>query len=367
MNTRKDRKADSNRISGGIAVFLIVLAVLSAGFLAYRLNNDEPVKSVPALSAEAIVTTTDSVQTTMDAAETTSPPVTVTETAVPVFVCPFRTDESIELDKEFDGGNAVLFDADSGEIIAYRGETQRMFPASLTKVMTLIVAVENIPDLDDKVTITDDMVRPMIEMDASRAGFEPGETPTLRDVLYGMILSSGADAALAAAQYVSGSEAEFVKLMNEKAEEMGLECTHFTNTTGLHDKDHYSTASDMGAILAYACQNDTCREILSAVEYTIPPTEQNPEGLPQTSTLFSRMYGDEMPGVTILGGKTGYTDEAKNCIECFADANGKTLILVLAGSHTKWNAIYDTLSIMSVYGAGGEKYQPDNKQDKNRE
>ncbi|MBQ3915693.1 MAG: D-alanyl-D-alanine carboxypeptidase [Ruminococcus sp.] len=365
---RKERKADSNRIFSGIAVFFIVLTVLAAGSFVLKLALDKPVESVPAMSADLPAVTTAAPVQTSATAETTLP-VTSSETeiAVPVFVTPHRTEASKELDKEFDAGNAVLFNAENGEIIAYRGETQRMFPASLTKVMTLIVAVENIPDLDDKVTITDDMVRPMIELDASRAGFEPGETPTLRDVLYGMILSSGADAALAAAEYVAGSEEKFVELMNEKAADMGLECTHFTNVSGLHDTDHYSTASDMGTILSYAYGIDLCREILSAVEYTIPPTEQNPEGLPQTSTLFSRMYGDEMPGVTVLGGKTGYTDEARHCVECFADADGRTLILVIAGSHTKWNAIYDTLSILSVYGVGGEKYQPDdnNKEQKN--
>ena len=82
----------------------------------------------------------------------------------------------------------------------------------------------------------------MIDLEASRAGFEPGETPTMREVLYGMILTSGGDASLAAAEHIAGSEEAFVKLMNNKAEELGLKCTHFTNTVGLHDENHYSTA-----------------------------------------------------------------------------------------------------------------------------
>lgn len=271
-------------------------------------------------------------------------------------VYPYRNDKSQRLSKDYKAEHALLMNADTQEVITYRNANARMYPASLTKIMTLIVAVENMEDLSDTVTITDDMVFPMIELEAARAGFLPGETPTLEDVLYGMILTSGADAALAAAEYVAGSEEAFVRLMNEKAEESGLEGTHFTNVVGLHDKEHYSTATDMALILKYAIQNETCRKIISAYEYKVPPTEQNPEGLIFTSNFFSRMYGDEMPGVTIKGGKTGFTDEAGNCIESFAEINGETYILVMCGCTDKWNAVYDTLSIYSVYGAGGEKY-----------
>ena len=224
--------------------------------------------------------------------------------------------------------------------------------------MTLIVAAENIDDLSATIKITHEMVAPYITLDASRAGFEPDENPTLKDVLYGMILCSGADASLAAAEYVAGSEEEFVKLMNAKCDEIGLKHTHFTNVVGLHDKNNYSTAEDIAVLLEYAVQNKTCREILSAVEYKVPPTKQNPEGLIFDSTLFSRMYGDEMPGVKILGGKTGFTDESGNCIATFAEVNGKTYILVLCGGTTNWNNVYNTLSAYSEYCAGGKAYVP---------
>lgn len=271
-------------------------------------------------------------------------------------VRPERNQYSQRLDREYKAGHALLMNADTNTVVAYRNANARMYPASLTKIMTLIIAVENIEDLSDTVTITDDMVFPMIERDAARAGFLPGETPSLEAVLYGMFLSSGADAALAAAEYVSGSEKAFVDLMNAKAVELGLNGTHFTNVVGLHDKEHYSTATDMALILEYAIRNETCRKIISAYEYKVPPTEQNTEGLTFVSNFFSRMYGDEMPDVTIQGGKTGYTDKAGNCIESFAEINGETFILVMCGCTDKWSAIYDTLSIYSVYGAGGEKY-----------
>ncbi len=233
-----------------------------------------------------------------------------------------------------------------------------MYPASLTKVMTLIVAVENIQDFSDTHLISAEMIDPMIEQHASRAGFAAGETPTVEQLLYGMILPSGADASLALAEYVAGSEEAFVALMNEKAEEMGLKNTHFTNVVGLHHEDHYSTAVDMGLILEYAIENETCKKILSEFQYQIPPTEYNPEGILLTSTMFSRMTGTEMPGVTIKGGKTGFTDEAGQCLMNFAEVNGKTYIMVLSGGTSRWQIVYNNLSAYSVYCAGGEAYVP---------
>ncbi|MBQ8960270.1 MAG: D-alanyl-D-alanine carboxypeptidase [Ruminococcus sp.] len=273
------------------------------------------------------------------------------------FVYPERTDASVELGDEIDAKNAVLFNAATGQTVAYKDENVLIWPASLTKVMTLIVVVENVEDLSAKVTFTEDMIAPFIEADASRSGYEPGETATIEELLYGIVLASGADSAQAAAEFTAGSEEAFVELMNQKAEEMGLRRTHFTNVTGLHDKQHYSTAADMGAILSYAMSIELCRKILMTEKYILP-AEQHPEGIEIQSTLFSRMYGDEMPGVLIQGGKTGYTDKALHCIEAFADVNGTDYILVLCGSTTKWNAVYGTLSAFSVYCAGGKAYEP---------
>lgn len=273
-------------------------------------------------------------------------------------VYPEKTKKSSEFSEDYDAKSAVLICCDDNEIVAYRSENERIFPASLAKVMTLIVAAENAGDLSETVTVTDDMVYPLNELEASMAGFMPGETFALEDALYGMILQSGADAALAVAVHTAGSEEKFVELMNRKADELGLKNTHFTNVVGLHHEENYSTAADMAVILEYALSNSRCRQFLERYEYTTAPNEQHPEGLTFTSTLFSRMYGDEMPGVKILGGKTGYTDEAGNCIETYAEINGKTYILVICGGKTNWNNIYDTLSAYSVYCAGGKRYEP---------
>lgn len=352
MNHERERRVRIRYSRVGAAVLLLVLMIAGVVFAAYGCGKTGEEDNVTA-DTEVTIPPTEA-QTELTESEAQEP-------VVPFIVYPHRTDSTVKLDKKYTGKHGVLINAETGEVIAERDENVQCYPASLTKVMTLIVAAENIKDMSDTVEITYDMIAPMIAVDASRAGFAEGAKPTLEQVLYGMVLESGADAALATACYVAGSEEAFVELMNEKAEQMGLKRTHFTNVVGLHDKKHYSSAADMAAILSYALQDETCRKILSAVEYKVPPTKENPEGLTFSSTLFGRMYGDEMPGVKVLGGKTGYTDEAENCIETFAEVDGKTYILVLCGCKTRWDAIYDTLSVYSVCCAGGKDYEPPEK------
>lgn len=239
----------------------------------------------------------------------------------------------------------VLLDVSSNEIIEYLDCDARIFPASLTKIMTLIVATEHITNMNDTFIMTEEIVKLAMDEGASRAGFLPGEKLTLTDLLYGAILPSGADATIALAEKLCGSEAEFVQLMNEKAEELGLLHTHFVNSSGLHDDNHYTTAVDMAMILQYATEDELCRKILSTYEFTTSETEQNPDGILLTSTMFSRMYGNEAPGVTIEGGKMGFTDEAGNCLASFATKGDKTYIAVTAGGAGKYMPIYDAIKI----------------------
>ena len=249
--------------------------------------------------------------------------------------------------------HAVLLDVDQNTILAQRDPEGKIYPASMTKVMTLLVAVENIDDLNDTFTMTNSIIDPLIAAEASRAGFEDGETVTITDLLYGIVLPSGADATTAIAQYVSGTEDAYVELMNQKAQELGLEHTHFVNTSGLHDENHYSTALDIAKLMEYAMQNDTCREILSTQNYTTSKTSQHPDGIPLESTMFSRMYGTEVDGITILAGKTGYTDEAGNCLVSYAkDDEGKTFVAVTAKGTTYKRAIYDTFALYGIIHDG---------------
>lgn len=248
---------------------------------------------------------------------------------------------------------AILLDVTDNEIMAQRDANTRIYPASMTKIMTLLVAAEHIENMDDTFTMTYDIIAPLIAADASRAGFEEGETITITDLLYGIALPSGADATTAIAIYLCGSEEAFVEWMNEKVEELGLESTHFTNASGLHDTNHYSTPEDIALLMSYVMQNDICREILSTYQYTTSVTEQHPEGILLESTMFSRMYGNEVTNITIEAGKTGYTDEAGHCLVSYAtDAEGKSYVAVTAKGPTYWRSVFDTFAIYGLIHDG---------------
>ncbi len=261
--------------------------------------------------------------------------------------------EGIKSAKVFDETIAskycVLIDRENNTVMAQRNAEMRMYPASMTKVMTLIVAVENMTSLDDTFTMTYDILAPLYDADASLAGFEEHEVITIKDMLYGAILPSGADATIGLAEKIAGSEENFVKLMNEKSDEMGLRSTNFTNTSGLHNDNHYTTALDMAVIFNYALENDLCREILSTYQYTTSKTKEHPKGILLESTMFSRMYGDEVKGVQILGGKTGFTSQAQHTMVSFAEKNGKEYILVTAYEDDKWGSVYDAFDIYENY------------------
>lgn len=145
--------------------------------------------------------------------------------------------------------HAILLNAQSGRVLAQKRADERTAPASLTKMMTVLLAIEAEPDLDKQVTLPEDIFPALQTEKASMAGFVPDETVTVRDLLYGAMLPSGAECCEALAQLVSGSEENFAALMNQKAAELGMKNTNFTNATGLTDTEHYSSAADMAKLL----------------------------------------------------------------------------------------------------------------------
>ena len=228
---------------------------------------------------------------------------------------------------------AVLMQAGSGRVVGdINGETP-MYPASMTKIMTTIVAIENLSDLNQEITVTNDMIANLYAQDATQAGFQPGETVQAIDLLYGVMLPSGADCCIALADTIAGSEEGFVELMNQKAEKLGLENTHFCNTTGLHADDHYSTAKDIAELLRYALKNSTFREIFESPYHSTPGTNVHPDGITFYSTMFKNLSDTTVIDGKIMGGKTGFTSEAGCCLASFAEIDDIEYILVTAGAY----------------------------------
>jgi len=228
--------------------------------------------------------------------------------------------------------DALLMKAGSGEVISENHGNERIYPASMTKIMTAILAIEKVPDLQKKIEIRTEMFDSLYAENASRAGFEPGESATAEDLIYGVLLPSGAECCLTLANEITGSEEAFVDLMNAKAQKIGMENTHFCNSTGLHDENHYSTAADMATLLRYALKSEMFRSVFTSSRHTTAASNLHPEGFTFNSTLFKYLDDTTVTGGQLLGGKTGYTQEAGQCLASLATIDGEEYILVTAGA-----------------------------------
>lgn len=254
----------------------------------------------------------------------------------------------------------VVIDVENGTILAQRDAKASMSPASMTKVLTVLTAADALgiggedwadnPVLDETFEITIDITDYSFVNRCSNVGFDVGEKVTVRDLFYGTILPSGADAALGLACYTAGSHEAFVELMNRKLEELGLSgSTHFTNCVGLYDANHYSTVYDIAVILKTAADNPFCRAVLSAHTYNTGATEQHPEGL-LLSNWFLRRIEDKDTHGEVICGKTGYVAQSKSCAASLAaDVHGKEYICVTAGSSGSWPCINDHVKLYQTW------------------
>ena len=248
--------------------------------------------------------------------------------------------------------HAVLINVNTGEIIAGKNWEGPIVPASMTKILTVLVAAEHLGPaaLDEPFTVTIDDTDYSYRNDGSAAGFGIDETVTVRDLFYGTILPSGADAASALARRTAGSREAFADLMNQKLAELGLADTaHFTNCVGLYDAGHYCTLTDMAMILKAAVENDICREVLSAHTWTTTATEQHPEGI-TISNWFLRRIEDKDTHGEVRCAKTGFVKESRNCAASWHIASdGTDWICVTAGAHSAWRCIYDHVDIYQKF------------------
>ena len=240
----------------------------------------------------------------------------------------------------------ILYNLNDNTVLYEKESETKTQIASLTKIMTTIVALENVDNLEEEVTVTKEAFEGIYGY--SQVGLKIGDKVTIKDLLYGTMLPSGADAVNALAIHISGSVDSFVELMNEKAQELNLNNTHFDNPIGMDSDDNYSTAKDIATTLLYGLQNETFKEIFTAREYTI--TNLN---LPLKSTLisYSKSYGLDISEIT--GAKSGFTDEAGLCLASIATIDDVDYLLVTMGAETKnrSNAVRDTLEIYDYYSS----------------
>ena len=247
--------------------------------------------------------------------------------------------------------NGILIDVETEEILACREPYQRINPASMTKALTLLVAAEHVTDLEDTFVMTAEIADYAYRHDCSIAGFGVGEAVTVEELMYGTILPSGADAAMALAEYVAGSQEAFVELMNQKLEQLGLsETAHFTNCIGLYNENHYCTVYDMALILKAVTDNELCRKVMSARTYnTSVPSEQQPEGI-LLSNLFLRRIEDKDTHGEVLCAKTGFVNQSGSCAASLAtDYEGREYICVTTGSISSWACIYDHVELYQAF------------------
>lgn len=245
---------------------------------------------------------------------------------------------------------AILIRLHDHAVLMDKRSEERVYPASLTKIMTAIVAIENLPDLQEEIELPDSIFGDLYRAEASMAGFWPAEKVQAIDLLYGSMLPSGAECTIGLANQIAGSELNFVQMMNEKAAKLGMSATHFSNATGLHDRHHYTSVKDLAALLSYALQNETFRAIFTSARHVTPPTNLHPHGVTLPSTLFSKLRESGAADGEILGGKTGYTEQAGLCLASLASVSGQDYILVTVGAKGDLRTVqYNITDALAVY------------------
>ena len=239
---------------------------------------------------------------------------------------------------------AIVYDLTSDTLLFAQNIDEKLYPASLTKVMTCLLTMEMQSDLDQIVTVTADGLKGM-EPGGSNVALKVGEQMSVRDLLYCLMVKSGNDSASTLAVYNSGSIEAFVEVMNRRAQELGCTGTNFVNPHGLHHDDHYTTARDMAKILKEAMKYPIFEEIFTTKEYTVPATNLSEARELKTTNFLIRSNG--YPVVTdsrVLGGKTGNTSKAGRCLCTLAEKDGMRLLTVVLGAK-------------ATYGADGYSFQ----------
>lgn len=239
-----------------------------------------------------------------------------------------------------DSKSAILYNLNDNEIIYEKNSNDKTYVASLTKIMTALITLENINNLDEEIVVKQ---RDLLNLNGyAKAGFKVGDKVTYRDLLYGLLLSSGADAASILAHNVSASDLDFVSLMNQKVNMLGLSNTIFSNSIGM-DEGNVSTASDIALILKEALKNNDFKTIFTTNEYITT------NGLKLEKTTYKTSINNKIDTSIIIGSKTGYTDKALYCLASIASIDGVNYLAVTLNNENKIGHISDTLKLYDYY------------------
>lgn len=220
---------------------------------------------------------------------------------------------------------AIVMDMDTEEILYAKGIDEKRAPASTTKILTAMLAIEKVP-FETQITFTDEVNN--IEAGSTHIGIKPGETLTMKDCAYAILLASANEVSSGVAEYIGTTVPAFVDMMNQRAKELGCTNTHFVNANGLYDENHYTTARDLAIIAKAAFQNETFREVVKTPYYIIPKTNITDEERWLNNHHKMILQGSEYYE-GCLGGKTGYTEKAGNTLVTYAERNGRKLVCAL--------------------------------------
>ena len=228
---------------------------------------------------------------------------------------------------------AMLVDLNTGRVVYEQNADERIYPASLTKIMTCLLALEN-GNLSSIVTVSESALADL-DPNSSTAGLQVGEQMTLENMLYCMMIPSGNEACNAVAEHIAGSVSDFVRMMNERAYELGCENTHFSNPHGLHDEEHYTTARDLVKITQAALKSENFKQIVNTAEYELPATNlSEPRTLKTTNQLLVKNSNNSFYYSRAMGIKTGYTSAAGRCVISCAKDDGMYFLAVVCGADT---------------------------------
>lgn len=263
---------------------------------------------------------------------------------------------------------AVLMDAETGTVLYAKNPHEKLYPASTTKLLTVLLAYENL-DLSQPLTFSYSAVHD-VPWDGSNMGMDAGEVITAEQTMYGVMVASANEGASALAEAVAGSVTDFAQLMNARALQLGCQDTHFTNANGLHAPDHYTTAYDLALIARAYFSHDILSKIAGTARYHIEPTATQPDDIWMNSTNY--FLNGELQLEGMIGGKTGYTSQARSCLVTCAEKNGRKLICAIMREEPpaqyldtatlmnygaqSFRALYDTASIGGFHAATGDLF-----------